>query len=153
MQIGEFAKQAGVSVRAIRYYEELGLIRPEKRSPGGFRLYGSESHTRLAVINFLKEMGLSLNEVRDILLAKKASGGDKSTVAFLLKIFGEKLQMLESKIDALTTMKTELVNAIRILRSCENCGREVLLDALSCGDCASLAAKEKVPDTLHVILH
>jgi DNA-binding transcriptional MerR regulator len=153
MQIGEFAKQAGVSVRAIRYYEELGLIRPEKHSPGGFRLYGSESHTRLAVIHFLKEMGLSLNEIRDILLAKKPSGGDKSTVAFLLKIFSEKLQMLESKMDALNAMKTELVNAIRILRSCENCSREVLLDALSCGDCASLAVKEKVPDTLQVILH
>jgi len=153
MQIGEFAEQAGVSVRAIRYYEELGLIRPEKRSPGGFRLYGPESHTRLAVIHFLKEMGLSLNEIRDILLAKKPSGGDKSTVAFLLKIFSEKLQMLESKMDALRAMKTELVNAIRILRSCENCSREVLLDALSCGDCVSLAVKEKVPDTLQVILH
>jgi hypothetical protein len=61
--------------------------------------------------------------------------------------------MLESKMDALHAMKTELVNAIRILRSCENCGREVLLDALSCGDCVSLAVKEKVPDTLQVILH
>jgi DNA-binding transcriptional MerR regulator len=153
MQIGEFAKQAGVSVRAIRYYEELGLIRPEKRSPGGFRLYGPESHTKLAVIHFLKEMGLSLGEIRDILLAKKPSGGDKAAVAFLLKIFSEKLQMLESRMDALTAMKTELVNAIRILRSCENCNRVVLLDAMSCGGCTSLAVKEKVPDTLHVIFH
>jgi DNA-binding transcriptional MerR regulator len=153
MQIGEFAKQAGVSVRAIRYYEELGLMRPEKRSPGGFRLYGPENHKKLAVINFLKEMGLSLTEIREILLAKKASGGDKSTVAFLLRVFSEKLQLVESRIEALNAMKTELVNALRILRSCENCGREVLLDALSCGDCVSLLPTEEVPDTLRVILH
>jgi len=153
MQIGEFAKQAGVSVRAIRYYEELGLIRPEKRSAGGFRLYGPENHKRLAVINFLKEMGLSLTEIREILLAKKPSGGDKSTVAFLVRVFREKLQMVESRIEALTAMKTELGNALRILHSCENCSRAVLLDALSCGDCASLLPKEAVPDTFRVILH
>ncbi len=153
MQIGAFAKQAGVSVRAIRYYEELGLIHPEKRSPGGFRLYGPENHKRLAVINFLKEMGLSLGEIREILLAKKASGGDKSTVTFLQRVFSEKLQLVESRIAGLNAMKTELVNALRILRSCENCGREVLLDALSCGDCESLLPKETVPETFRVILH
>lgn len=153
MQIGAFAKQAGVSVRALRYYEELGLIRPEKRSPGGFRLYGTENHKRLAVINILKEMGLSLTEIREILLAKKASGGDKSTVVFLLRVFSERLQLVESRIAVLNAMKTELANALKILRSCENCGREVLLDALSCGNCASLLPKDAVPDTFKVILH
>src|SRR5512146_3367907 len=112
MQIGEFAKQAGVSVRAIRYYEELGLIRPEKRSRGGFRLYGPENRKRLSVINFLKEMGLSLTEIRQILLAKKPSGGDQATVRFLLKVFNEKLEMLESRIQALNGMKAELARAM-----------------------------------------
>ena len=153
MQIGEFAKQAGVSVRAIRYYEELGLIRPEKRSRGGFRLYGPENHKRLAVINFLKDMGLSLTEIREILLAKKPSGGDKSTVSFLLRVFSEKLQMLESKIASLQAMRAELAKAIKILHSCENCSRKVLLDALSCDDCRCLAPIEAVPETLKVILH
>lgn len=153
MQIGELARQAGVSVRAIRYYEELGLIRPEKRSRGGFRLYGSDNQRRLTVISFLKEMGLSLTEIREILLAKQPSGGDRSTVNFLLGIFGDKLKMIESRIEALHAMKSELVKALRILHSCENCSREVLLDALSCGDCASLRPAESVPDTLKVILH
>lgn len=152
MQIGEFAKQAGVSVRAIRYYEELGLIRPEKRSRGGFRLYGPENRKRLAVINFLKEMGLSLTEIREILLAKKISGGDKTAVNFLLKTFHEKLEMLESKIQALSGMKAELANAIRILHSCAQCSRAVLLDALSCDDCGNLGPREMMPETLRVIL-
>lgn len=152
MKIGEFAKQVGVSVRAIRYYEEFGLLRPEQRSRGGFRLYGPENRKRLAVINFLKEIGLSLTEIREILLAKKASGGDKATVGFLLGVFNEKLAMVESKIDALNAMKAELKNALRILRSCESCSREVLLDALSCADCAKLGPTEAVPETLRVIL-
>jgi DNA-binding transcriptional MerR regulator len=152
MQIGEFAKQAGVSVRAIRYYEELGLIRPEKRSRGGFRLYGPENHKRLAVINFLKEMGLSLSEIREILLAKKTAGGDRSAIRFLLDIFGEKLKMVEARMESLAAMRNELANALRILSSCEGCRREVLLDALACGDCPSLHPAETVPETLRVIL-
>jgi MerR family Zn(II)-responsive transcriptional regulator of zntA len=153
MQIGEFAKQAGVSVRAIRYYEELGLIHPEKRSPGGFRLYGAENRKRLAVINFLKEVGLSLTEIRQIFLAKKPSGGDKATVGFLLEIFGEKLQRVEAKIDALNAMRKELARAIGILRSCEQCDHEILLDGLACGGCVSLGPQEAVPETLKIILH
>lgn len=153
MQIGEFAKQAGVSVRAIRYYEELGLIHPEKRSPGGFRLYGAQNRKRLAVITFLKEVGLSLIEIRQILLAKKPSGGDKATVSFLLKAFGEKLELVGTKIGALNAMRNELAKAIGILRSCEHCDHEILLDALACGGCASLGPQEAVPETLEIILH
>jgi MerR family Zn(II)-responsive transcriptional regulator of zntA len=153
MQIGELARQAGVSVRAIRYYEELGLMRPEKRSRGGFRLYGPKNHARLIVINFLKELGLSLMEIREILLAKQPSGGNLSTVRFLIGIFGAKSKMVESRIESLQSMKTELDKALRILHVCENCGREILLDASSCGDCASLRPAESVPDTLRVLLH
>jgi MerR family Zn(II)-responsive transcriptional regulator of zntA len=153
MQIGEFAKQAGVSVRAIRYYEELGLIKPEKRSRGGFRLYGPDNHKQLAVINFLKEMGLSLTEIREILLAKERAGGDRSTVRFLLEIFGERLKMVEARIESLAAMKTELAKTLTILHSCEHCGHEVLLDAVSCSDCGRLRPAEAVPDTLRVILH
>lgn len=153
MQIGEFARQAGVSVRAVRYYEELGLLRPEKRSRGGFRLYGPEDGKRLTVINLLKEIGLSLTEIRDILLARKARGGDKATVVFLLDAFRERLRMVESKIEALNAMKGELNRAIGILRSCERCGHEVLLDALSCAGCGKLGSTEPVPETLKVIFH
>jgi DNA-binding transcriptional MerR regulator len=152
MQIGELAKQAGVSVRAIRYYEELGLIRPERRSPGGFRLFGPGNHKRLAVITFLKEVGLSLTEIRQILLAKKASGAGRNTARYLLKIFGEKLDLVETRIGSLNAMKTELVNAIGILRSCEQCDHETLLDAESCSDCARLMPQDAVPMTLKVIV-
>ncbi len=140
-------------MRAVRYYEELGLIRPEKRSRGGFRLYGPEDGKRLLVINLLKEMGLSLTEIRDILLAKKSRGGDKETVTYLLNAFRERLKLIEAKIDALNTMKSELNRAIGILRSCERCGHDVLLDVLSCAGCGSLSSTEAVPETLKVIFH
>jgi len=152
MQIGDFAQRAGVSVRAIRYYEELGLLRPEAHSGGGFRLYGSENLKRIQIINFLKDIGLSLSEIRKIFLAKKASGGDKETVAFLLKIFADKIRLFDEKLEMLNRMKTELSKTLKILRSCESCSREVLIDAMQCRDCELLASRESVPDTFEVIL-
>jgi MerR family Zn(II)-responsive transcriptional regulator of zntA len=152
MQIGDLARKAGLSVRAIRYYEELGLIQPEAHSLGGFRLYGHENFKRLQVINFLKEVGLSLDEIRQILLAKKASGADRETVQFLVKVFGEKLELVEAKIRSLNAMKAELTKALSILRSCECCDHKVLLDAICCGECANLEPRDTVPDTFEVIL-
>lgn len=152
IQIGDFAKRAGVSVRAIRYYEELGLIHPEAHSVGGFRLYSGDSLRRLQVIACLKELGLSLMEIRQIFQAKKPGAGDREAVHFLLQAFGDKLKQIESKIEALSRVRDELSNAIRILRSCENCDHKVLLDALLCVGCASLNPREAVPDTFEVLL-
>jgi len=153
MQIGVFAKQAGVSIRTVRYYEELALLRPEKRSRGGFRLYGPENRRRLSVINFLKDAGLPLTEIRRIFLAKRDSGSDQEAVNLLLRVFGEKLRLVESKIDTLHVMKNELTKTLDILQSCGQCRRKVLLEASSCSGCADLGSEKNVPDTLWVLLH
>jgi len=152
MHIGEIAGKAGISVRTVRYYEELGLIRPEGHSSGGFRLYTEESLKRLQVIGFLKELGLSLSEISGLFNAKKPPGADRETVRTLLCILGEKLQLVESKLASLGRIRDELAHTVRILGSCESCDHPVLLDSAVCGDCASLSPRESVPDTLTVIL-
>ncbi len=152
MQIGELAKRAGVSVRAVRYYEELGLIIPTAHSIGGFRLYGDDNLKRLQVINFLKELGLTLVEIKKILLAKKEARGDRETVIYLQEVFREKLGLLEAKIKGLEKMKNELGKALRILESCQVCDHKVLLDAIFCDSCSSLSPRDDVPSTFEVIL-
>ena len=47
MQIGDLAREAGKTVRAIHLYEELGLLAPAARSKGGYRLYAQEALTRI----------------------------------------------------------------------------------------------------------
>ena len=152
VKIGQLARQAGVSVRTIRYYEELGLLRPAKRSRGGFRIYGTANSQRLAVINFLKGMGLPLAEIRRILLAKKDIRDDRDAVRFLLEVLDRTVQSIEEKIDSLRTVKAQLENSLRILHHCQACGHEVLLDAASCRSCARLAREETVPDMLRVMM-
>jgi len=67
MKVGELAKQTGVSVRALRYYEEIGLLAPPARSEAGYRLYTAADVARLQQIMSLRQLGLSLEQIRDCL--------------------------------------------------------------------------------------
>ncbi|SDX96227.1 DNA-binding transcriptional regulator, MerR family [Modestobacter sp. DSM 44400] len=67
MRIGEVAEQIGLSLRTIRYYEEVGLVVPSARSEGGFRLYAAEDVDRLRMIMQMKPLGFSLEETRELL--------------------------------------------------------------------------------------
>jgi DNA-binding transcriptional MerR regulator len=80
-RVGEVAERFGVSPRTIKYYEELGLVEPEERSQGGFRLYGEREVERIERILRMKGMGYSLAAIREILAVRDAAQeADKVTV-------------------------------------------------------------------------
>lgn len=64
-RIGELAKAAGISERTIDYYTKLGLIAPEKRTQKNYRLYSSETLSRLERIIQMKQEKYSLEEIRE----------------------------------------------------------------------------------------
>lgn len=66
-QIGEVADRVGLSLRTVRYYEEMGLVTPSDRTPGGFRLYTDADVKRLELAKHLKPLGFSLEEMRELL--------------------------------------------------------------------------------------
>lgn len=67
MQIGEVAELTGLSLRTIRYYEEVGLVVPGARSQGGFRLYAESDVERLKAVKRMKPLNLQLDEMRELL--------------------------------------------------------------------------------------
>ncbi|BDH55288.1 MerR family transcriptional regulator [Tsukamurella sp. PLM1] len=69
LQIGQVAEATGLSLKTIRHYDEVGLVEPSERSPGGFRLYTSADVERLLVIRRMKPLGFSLEQMRDLLAA------------------------------------------------------------------------------------
>ena len=71
-QIGEAAERSELSLRSVRYYEEMGLVAPEARTSGGFRLYTDDHVHRLQLIRRMKPLGFKLNEMRDLLDARDA---------------------------------------------------------------------------------
>jgi len=72
MQIGEVANRTGLSLRTIRYYEEMGLVVPSTRTPGGFRLYTDNDVARLQLIKRMKPLDFSLEETKDLLVTLDA---------------------------------------------------------------------------------
>lgn len=71
-RIGAVAERVGLSLRTVRYYEEMGLIAPRERTEGGFRLYAEENVERLLLIKQMKPLGFSVQEMRDLLEARDA---------------------------------------------------------------------------------
>ncbi|MBE1532682.1 MerR family transcriptional regulator [Actinomadura algeriensis] len=68
MRISELAERTGVPATTLRYYEDAGLL-PAGRTPAGYRTYGDEAVRRLAFIGAGKHLGLSLDEIRELLPA------------------------------------------------------------------------------------
>ncbi len=66
-KIGELSRQTGVTIRTLRYYEEIGLLKPSERMDSGYRLYGLEEIEQLQHIMSLKQLGLSLDEIHTCL--------------------------------------------------------------------------------------
>ncbi|WP_203338328.1 MerR family transcriptional regulator [Nocardioides limicola] len=72
IQIGEVAERTGLSLRTIRYYEEMGLVVPDARSTGGFRLYTEADVARLQLVKRMKPLDFTLEETRDLLEVRDA---------------------------------------------------------------------------------
>ncbi len=71
-QIGEVAERVGLSLRTVRYYEEMGLVSPETRTEGGFRLYSENEIERLELIKRMKPLGFTVHEMRELLDSRDA---------------------------------------------------------------------------------
>lgn len=78
MHIGELAEKTGLSLRTIRHYDEVGLLKPTGRTEGGFRLYTHDDLARLMLIRRMKPLGFSLGEMTELLRIVDTLGGTGS---------------------------------------------------------------------------
>ena len=93
-QTGEFANRAGVTVRTLHHYDELGLLRPSVRSDAGYRLYTDADFVRLQQIATLQLIGFPLKEIRQIL------DGKALTLAAALRVQRELIAQKRDQLDA-----------------------------------------------------
>jgi DNA-binding transcriptional MerR regulator len=97
MQIGEVANRTGLSLRTIRYYEEMGLVVPSARTSGGFRLYTDNDVARLQLIKRMKPLDFSLEETKDLLVTLDAlesadSGAQRDELVGRLEMYHDAAQ-------------------------------------------------------------
>src|ERR687885_23289 len=116
IRIGELAKLAGVSTSALRYYEEAGLLGPAARTEAGYRMYGTEALGRLQFVQRAKALGLSLQEVRQLLASPAADvGAERDRLRHLV---AHKLAQTRARIAEQQALDQELESLyVRLLRA------------------------------------
>ncbi|MEN5028505.1 MerR family transcriptional regulator [Pseudomonas sp. Ps21-P2] len=105
MKIGEVAVRAGVSVDALRFYEEKGLIKPQ-RSANGYRHYPDETLQLVGYIKLAQQLGFSLKEIGENLPLLWSSEQVSSDV--LRGLFAEKIAMLDERIAQMHALRSLL---------------------------------------------
>ena len=86
MQIGELAERTGLSIRTLRHYDEIGLLRPSARSDGGFRLYTADDESRLLLIRRMKPLGYSLEQMGELLAVVDGLDADPADAALSARL-------------------------------------------------------------------
>ena len=133
MHIGRLAQQAGTTPRTVRYYEEMGLIQPEGRSPGGFRCYSDEQLARLRMILSLKKMEFDLEHIKAILDKKRRDDTGGKLAAAVLEDLQMRLHEINSQIEHCLQLRSSLRRSIDSLCGCLPC--EYRLEERLCPDC------------------
>jgi len=110
MQIGELAKQAGVKVETLRFYERQGLLPSPARTESGYRQYSADDLRRLRFIQQAKSLGFSLREIKDVL---RARGRGECPCTDVVAIAEHHLQETTEQITKLTLFRKELSEAIK----------------------------------------
>lgn len=103
--IGSVAKESGVPIKTIRYYEELGLLKTSGRTEGGFRIFSSDVLARLNFIKRSQRLGLSLAEIKDFLDIHDQGELPCEQVKIKLE---DKISEIEQQIRQLQVLKLEL---------------------------------------------
>lgn len=105
--IAELAREAALSARTIRYYEELGLVKPTGRGTSNRRLYGADALERLRFIGRLKSLGLTLDEIAE-LNRSFDRGNTPAMLDDLDEMLGERLAQLAEKKRELAQLQKDL---------------------------------------------
>ncbi len=127
LKIGQLAKQVGVNIETVRYYERLNLLGPTSRLPSGYRLYNREAQRRLRFIKNAQALGFTLHEIEELLdlrVSSTARCGDVQRTA------EAKLKHVEAKVRDLQALARALRSLIRDCRAGQPTDRCPILQSL-----------------------
>jgi DNA-binding transcriptional MerR regulator len=111
IQIGTLAKELCITARTIRYYEEIGLMGPSKRSLGGARSYNRDDVLRIKFILKLKELGISLKEMLKLADTFDTHNQNFDTITpQVLEILDLHIGKVDEKIVKLTSLRNDIIN-------------------------------------------
>ena len=113
--IRDLGREFDVSARTLRFYEEKGLLDPSRR--GEQRLYSRRDRARLAYVLAGKQVGFSLEEVREMLDLYDLGDGQVTQLKVALAKFGERIERLEKQKNDIDRVVAELTRASDVMKT------------------------------------
>ncbi len=112
MRIGELTERAGVTQRTVRYYESIGLLPSGEREGNGHHYYTEETVARLRKIDQLKKLGLSLEDIRDVIELYFTDPSGVQPKRKVLGLLRQHLADTDEKLEALGQFRADLQSHI-----------------------------------------
>lgn len=106
LKIGQVAQKLGLNPQTLYFYERIGLIKSPQRTEAGYRMYDQEDIERLSFITRAKALGLTLEEIKDLL---SLQSGENLYCGEVYNRLLKKMQQIEAQIGQLQALKAELL--------------------------------------------
>lgn len=142
MKVGELARKTGKTVRALRLYEEMGLLSPA-RSEGNYRLYGPDELARVYWIAKLQALGFSLPQIQGLLQTVESSSSGPDAMHSLREMFRARLEDTRAQVEKLLQLERDLGESLAYLEGCRACSHEHHVDG--CVSCDGVQADTETP--------
>jgi len=114
MRIGEIAKNAGVTVRTLSYYDKEGLLTPSSESEGGYRLYTDKDMVKLIQILMLKELGFPLSEIKKRLTKLDTPEDVRAMLTEQASHIRKKIEALAESLEAMESLNSEIAQIEKV---------------------------------------
>lgn len=147
-KIGELATVTNTTTRTLRYYEELGLLRPI-RNTSGQRLYNDSALERLKFINELKSGGFSLQEVKTFFESWQNNESGAVAAEQTINVIQLKMSEIAELQSRISRLNDELRSMINFLVACRTCDETPSVE--NCGECKR-QPDQKAPDFIMNLL-
>jgi DNA-binding transcriptional MerR regulator len=122
LTLKEMVKRSGSTPRTIRFYEEVGLITPVGRTQGGHRLYRPSELEKLSFISDLRDAGVSLEEIKELLDLRASSQNARDASQKVSQLLHNRIEDLKRRLGVLARLRDELAHSVDIFqKSCADC--------------------------------
>jgi MerR family transcriptional regulator, Zn(II)-responsive regulator of zntA len=147
---GDMARVTGNTLRTVRFYEEAGILNPDRRSAGGHRLFGQCQLDRLQFITDMRAANLSLDEIRALLeLKEKADSGQEAAASACDALDGQ-IEAVRGKIEVFQRLLNDLTQARELIDKCRDCSNDRKFPE-GCGDCTVMKQGAPASQSLRVL--
>ena len=151
LRVGQLADQSGKTVRALHFYEELGLLEPAQRTKGGFRQYDASALVRIHWIDRLQDLGFSLKEIQDFLSTLRSETLGPAAMHQLRGFYAKKLVETRQTIERLSSLESELQESLSYLQGCHSC--DPVTPRTACRACDETPHQDTHPPAMVAAIH